>query len=79
MRTKSPHGDCMAVIGSITQAMRAQKALTNAAIYSRVEKADSTQTPRGCAYGVVFSCAQEMAAERALRAAGIRVRARGRE
>lgn len=77
MRARSPNGECMAVIGSVTQAMRAQKALTAAAIYSRVEKAESSAAGKGCAYGVVFACSQEAMAERALRAAGIRVRARG--
>lgn len=50
--------DCWAAIGSMTQAMKAQKALANAAIPSTVIKSDSSLR-RGCIYGLSFSCAQE--------------------
>ena len=50
--------DCSAAIGSMTQAMKAQKALANAAIPSTVIKSDSSLR-RGCVYGLSFSCEQE--------------------
>ena len=49
---------CSVELGSITQAMRAQKALAEAAIPSRVIKTEGTSR-RGCAYGLSFSCEQE--------------------
>ena len=74
MRTETNHGSCFAVIGSMTQAMKAQSVLANAAIFARVEKADSSMTRRGCAYGVVYACSQEANVREVLRNAGIRVR-----
>ena len=65
---------CMAVVGSLTQAMKAQSALTAAAIFSRVEKAESSAPRRGCASGVSFPCAQEANVREVLRNAGIRIR-----
>ncbi len=48
---------CTAEIGSISGAMRAQKALAAAAIPSQVIKLDSSSR-HGCAYGLSFSCEQ---------------------
>lgn len=49
----------MAVIGSLSQAMKAQKALGEAAIPSTVIKPEGSSSRRGCVWGVRFSCAQE--------------------
>ena len=67
-------GECVAVIGSMTQAMRAQSVLASSAIRTEVIKADSSQTRRGCAYALSFSCLQEAIVKSVLRDAGIRVR-----
>ena len=74
MRTEDERKDCVAVIGSMTQAMKAQRALANAAIFARVEKVDSSMTRRGCAYAVSYSCNQEANVREVLRNAGIRIR-----
>lgn len=66
--------ECVAVIGSMTQAMRAQKILANAAIRTEVIKADSSLTRRGCAYAISYSCLQSDHVKDILRDAGIRVR-----
>ena len=67
-------GECVAVIGSMTQAMRAQSVLASSAIRTEVIKADSSQTRRGCAYALSYPCAQDENVKRVLRDAGIRVR-----
>ena len=46
---------CSALIGSVTQAMRAQSVLGTAAIPTTVIKSESA---KGCVYGVRFSCSQ---------------------
>ena len=74
MRSETERGSCIAVIGSMTQAMKAQSVLANAAIFARVEKADSSMTRRGCAYGVTYACSQEANVREVLRNAGIRIR-----
>ena len=66
--------ECFAVIGSVTQAMRAQNVLTKAAVRAEVIKVDSTITGKGCAYAVVYSCAQADHVKMILKDAGIRVR-----
>ena len=52
MRTSQ---SCIATIGSVTGAMRAQNVLANAAIPTNVIK---EETRGGCAYSLSFSCAQ---------------------
>ena len=49
---------CTIVTGSITSAMKAQKALSTAAIPSSIIKLDSSITHRGCAYGLDVNCNQ---------------------
>ena len=66
--------ECVAVIGSMTQAMRAQALLSRAAIRTEVIKADSARLGRGCAYALSYHCAQNENLKRVLRDAGIRVR-----
>ena len=66
--------ECLAVIGSVTQAMRAQSVLANAAVRSEVIKVDSAITGKGCAYAVVYSCLQAENVKLILKRAGVRVR-----
>lgn len=68
------HYECLAIIGSMTQAMRAQRALANAAVRSEVIKVDSALTGKGCAYAVSYSCLQADHVKMILKDAGIRVR-----
>ena len=65
---------CLAVIGSVTQTLRAQKVLLGAAIRAEVVKADSAHTRRGCAYALSYPCSQENNVRTILSGAGIRVR-----
>ena len=66
--------ECLAVMGSMTQAMRAQKVLAGAAVRAEVVKADSAHTHRGCAYALSYPCSQENNVRTILSGAGIRVR-----
>jgi hypothetical protein len=65
---------CLAVMGSMTQAMRAQKVLAGAAVRAEIVKADSAHTRRGCAYALSYPCSQENNVRTILSSAGIRVR-----
>ena len=67
-------GDCIAVIGSVTQAMRAKSILAERGIRTEVIKVDSSVTGRGCAYGLMYSCALDETLRANLHAAGVRVR-----
>ncbi len=65
---------CTAVIGSMTMAMKAQSALSDAAIRANIAKISSSETHNGCAYGVDFPCTQSSNVRMILSRAGIRVR-----
>lgn len=65
---------CIAEIGSMTQAMRAQRALADAAIPTTVIKSNSSKNSRGCVYGVSFSCSQRENAENIFESARVKVR-----
>ena len=65
---------CVAAIGSVTQAMKAQKVLDAAAIPTTVVKLEATSRRLGCIHGVRFSCAQENNVKRVLEAARIAVK-----
>ena len=65
---------CFAVMGSMTQALRAQKVLAGAAIRAEVVKADSNHTRRGCAYALSYPCVQDGNVRAVLLSAGIRAR-----
>ena len=49
---------CTAAIGSLTHAINAQRALSDAGIHGDIVKLDASMTRRGCAYGVEFPCEQ---------------------
>ena len=65
---------CLAVVGSMTQTMRAQKVLAGAAVRTEIVKADSAHTRRGCAYALSYPCSQEGNVRTILSSAGIHVR-----
>lgn len=65
---------CLAVMGSMTQTLRAQKVLADAAVRAEIVKADSAHTRRGCAYALSYPCLQENNVRTILSSAGIRVR-----
>ena len=70
----SASGLCTAVIGSMTQAMKAQTILAEAAIRTSLTKISSGKTTGGCAYGVDFLCAQSANVRVILEKGGVRVR-----
>lgn len=66
---------CSAEIGSVTQALGAQKALAAAAIPAKVIKKESAARQKGCVYGLEISCRQLENARAILESAKIPVRA----
>ncbi|MBQ8345922.1 MAG: DUF3343 domain-containing protein [Clostridia bacterium] len=66
--------DCIATVGSMTYALKAQQALAHAAIPSEVVKAEPPRAGRGCIYGVRFFCPQEQNVKAVLSAAHISVK-----
>ena len=71
---RETHRDCAVELGSVTYAMKAQRALAAAAIHSTVVKTESSSSKRGCTYGIRFSCQQEQNVRTVLRAARIGVK-----
>lgn len=63
---------CIAGMGSVTQAMKAQNALSQMSIHSQIVKLDSSMTRRGCSYGVEFPCCQRNNAKMVIEASGMR-------
>ncbi|MBE6588567.1 MAG: DUF3343 domain-containing protein [Ruminococcaceae bacterium] len=66
---------CACIIGSMTETLRAQRALAREAILADTVKADSGKSRRGCAYALSFSCTQQKNVQRILEKNGIRVKA----
>jgi hypothetical protein len=58
MQKESFKINCFIEIGSVTQAMKAQKALSTSAIPSAVIKKESYRRAIGCVYGLDISCRQ---------------------
>ena len=69
---KQEKNECIAVIGTLTQAMQAQSVLASSAIRSEVVKADSWR--QGCAYAVRYPCINAGEVRLLLKQAGIRIR-----
>lgn len=66
-------GIMVAVVGSMTAAQRAQRALLGAAIRADIVKSD-TESGRGCGYGVAFPTSQQGNVRAILSAAHVNVR-----
>lgn len=77
MQTEAERKSCLCVIGSLTQAMKAHRILTDAAVYSAVEKVNSATTGRGCAYGISYPCSMGAQVRSLMKQAGIRWREGG--
>ena len=67
-------GVCTAVIGSMTQALKAQALLADASVRTSVTKLSSTKHQTGCVYGLDFPCLQKPNVTRVLSDGGISVR-----
>ena len=68
------YSECIAEIGSMTQALKAQRILSESAIPTTVVKSNSAKSGRGCAYGISFNCVQSENVQNALTSAGVKVR-----
>lgn len=64
---------CVAAVGAMTAAIKAQRVLRSAEIDAEVVALAPEETRRGCAYGVEFSAARENEARAAFRAARVSV------
>ena len=53
---KNSNTNCTAALSSLTYAIKAQRALEGAGLYSDIVKLDSRRTRHGCADGIEFSC-----------------------
>ena len=65
---------CGVSVGSVTYAIKAQKALAVAAIHSEIVKLDSGNFGKGCTYGLEFGCSQLDGVKTVLKNSGIRFR-----
>ena len=65
---------CSAVMGTLTNAQKAQKVLSSAAIPSSVTKSESSSSRRGCVWAINFSCNQLENVRAVFSAAGISVK-----
>ena len=65
---------CYCMLGSMTQALRAQKLLANAAIRTNVVKNSEGGGHRGCAYALSYPCSQEKNVQTLLQKEGIHVK-----
>ena len=74
-KTEGEYRECIAVMGAITNAQKAQRALSAAAIPSIVTKLPPTSSHKGCAWGIEFPCNQLVNVQNILSSYGISVRA----
>lgn len=56
MRNENRKRSCVAIIGTMTQTMRAQSVLQAALIRTRLIKADASKSGGGCAYALSYPC-----------------------
>ena len=63
---------CIATMQTVNISIKAQKALSNEGIFSKIITIDPSLTRRGCSYGIEFSCAEEATVRRILRQDGIK-------
>ena len=71
---KYEHYFCNVALGSVTEAMKAQRVLSAAAIPSDVIKVDKARRHGGCIYGLSFACSQERNVRTLLNSSGIAVK-----
>ena len=73
-RMKYQYKGCSAVMGTLTNAQKAQKVLAAAAIPTSVSKSESSSSNRGCVWSVNFACNQADNVRAVLASAGISVK-----
>ncbi len=65
---------CFAVMGSITNAQKAQKVLSAAAIPTSLNKTEASSAHKGCVWSVTFACNQLQNVKSVLAYSGLRVK-----
>ena len=73
-KRKYQYKDCSAIMGTLTNAQKAQQALISAAIPAGVTKSEPSATGRGCIWSVNFSCNQAENVKTVLASSGIKVK-----
>ena len=73
-KNKYNYKGCSAVMGTLTNAQKAQKALSAAAIPTSLGKDETISSNRGCVWSVNFSCNQLENVKAVLSAYGISVK-----
>ena len=71
MYPRNDTGDCVAALGSVTLAIKAQRQLAASGITADIISLPAKATRRGCGFGLTFPCADEATVRRSLRAARI--------
>lgn len=64
---------CIGALGSLTLAIKAERALLGHGIAAHTESLSPGETRHGCAFGVAFPCTAEREARAILRDAGISI------
>ena len=70
---KSGGYGCFAVMGTLTNAQKAQRVLSAAAIPTSLTKSEASSSRKGCVWSVTFSCNQLGNVKSVLSSGGIRV------
>ena len=79
MLEKDKYQNASVVLGTLTNAQKAQRALSAAAIPSKIVKQTPSNIHRGCVWSVEFSYSQKQNVNAVLSNAGIPIRAWGDE
>ena len=74
MLERNKYQNASVVLGTLTNAQKAQRALSAAAIPSKIVKQTQSNIHRGCVWSVEFSYSQKQNARTVLSNAGISVR-----
>ena len=75
MLERNKYQSSSVILGTLTNAQKAQRALSAAAIPSKIVKQTSTNIHRGCVWSVEFSYSQRQNVNTVLFSAGIPIRA----
>ena len=69
----TPRERCIGALGSMTNALKASRALASRGIFAEVIGLSANETRRGCAFGVSFDCQALEQVRSTLKSAGITV------
>ena len=57
---------CVVAVGSVTDAIKLERLLSNKNIKTELEKLDPSLTEKGCTYGIEIPCSRTRSASKAL-------------